>query len=465
MNDSNDHDLTTLIASQHPILCVDDESNILSALKRMLSLEGYVVSTCQSGKEALELLKTQAFDLIITDLRMPEMDGIALLKEIKLLYPIMTRVMLTGNADLESAKAAINDGEVFKYLSKPWDEQETFAVIKEAILLTLRQREHQLLNETVETLESQMHEYFITTIKIFSNLMEIRAPKLLVHSKNVAYLSSQVAKLLGLSKEAVQEIYISGLLHDIGKIGFSDRLLRTSCFDLPHSDFELYSKHPSFGFACLKSLDPMKNIAANIRAHHERIDGSGFPDGLKDTDISQSAQILGMVETYFELMEGDLTGSSMSSVQAIKALYAQGDKAYNRSILDAFLIAAKKMALNLEQQINSSPPSPTQESASLPAAALNAPQAPQIAPVKKSTYRPGRGEDPAKKDFTFKILSALVNTYSGSKIDDRRDEKAGFLWVYSGSKRSDENQKLDDWLNKNGFIYDSKLSGWYYPFD
>jgi len=67
--------------------------------------------------------------------------------------------------------------------------------------------------------------------------------------------------------------------------------------------------------------------------------------------------------------------------------------------------------------------------------------------------------------FTFKVLSALINTYSGAKIDDRRDEKSGFLWVYSGSRRSDENQKLDDWLKKNGFIYDGKLSGWYYPFD
>jgi len=209
----------------------------------------------------------------------------------------------------------------------------------------------------------------------------------------------------------------------------------------------------------------MKNIAANIRAHHERIDGEGFPDGLKGSDISQSAQILGMVETYFELMEGELTGTAMSSMQAIKSMYAQVDKAFDRTILDAFLVSAKKMALNLEQQINAPIPNPAPESASLPASALIAPQTPETAPVKKSSYRPGRGEDPAKKDFTFKVLSALINTYSGAKIDDRRDEKSGFLWVYSGSKRSDENQKLDDWLKKNGFIYDGKLSGWYYPFD
>jgi hypothetical protein len=85
--------------------------------------------------------------------------------------------------------------------------------------------------------------------------------------------------------------------------------------------------------------------------------------------------------------------------------------------------------------------------------------------VKKSTYRPGKGENPLEKTFTYKILDALVNTYAGAKIDDRRDEKNGFLWVYSGSKRSEDNQKLDEWLQKNGFIYDNKLSGWYYPFD
>ena len=476
MMDDLHNETTPFSPSDHAVLCVDDEANILSSLKRMLSLQGYKVSTCESAKEAMELLQTQSFDLILTDLRMPEMDGIALLKEIKTLYPVMTRVMLTGNADLESAKAAINHGDVFKYLSKPWDEEETFAIIKEAVLLSAKSKRDLALSETVQTLESRIHEYFITTIKIFSNLMDLRAPKLLSHSKNVALLSSQVAKLMDLEEAQVQEIYISGLLHDIGKIGFSDRLLRTSSHDLPHSDFEIYRKHPLFGSACLKNLDRMKNIAANIRSHHEHLDGEGFPDGLKGEQIPLGAQILGIVETYFELMEGELTGTPMTSMQAIKALYTQGDTAFDRKILDKFLIAAKKMAARIEQEMNSaaaptalaapSASSAGSEAASSSQAQRNDPptQASQGA-EKKSTYRPGRGEDPLQKAFTYKILDALVNTYAGAKIDDRRDEKNGFLWVYSGSKRSEDNQKLDEWLAKNGFIYDNKLSGWYYPFD
>jgi putative nucleotidyltransferase with HDIG domain len=336
------------------------------------------------------------------------------------------------------------------------------------------------LSETVSTLEGRIHEYFITTIKIFSNLMDLRSPKLLLHSKNVALLSSQVAKLMGLSEEEVQEIYISGLLHDIGKIGFSDRLLRTSSHDLPHSDFEIYRKHSIFGASCLKNLDRMKGIAANIRSHHEHLDGEGFPDGLKGAQIPLGAQILGVVETYFELMEGELTGSTMTSMQAIKALYTQGETSFDRKILDQFLIAAKKMAASIEQQINSAqalgtraPASPANSSPqiSAPAASPKDSSDPgsepsqSSQPEKKSTYRPGRGEDPLQKTFTYKVLDALVNTYAGAKIDDRRDEKNGFLWVYSGSKRSEDNQKLDDWLTKNGFIYDNKLSGWYYPFD
>ncbi len=465
MTDELQTDASPFSASEHTILCVDDDANILSALKRMLSLEGYSVTTTESAREAIELLMAHTYDLIITDLRMPEMDGIVLLKEIKDLYPSMTRVMLTGNADLESAKQAINEGQVYKYLSKPWDESETFAVIQEAVVMAQKKRAQDLLSETVATLESRIHDYFITTIKIFSNLMELRAPKLLIHSKNVAYLSSQVAKLMELSEGQVQEIYISGLLHDIGKIGFSDRLLRTLSHDLPHSDFDLYRKHAMFGFSCLRNLDRMQSIAANIKAHHEQLDGEGFPEGLKGDQIPLGAQILGIVETYFELMEGELTGSAMTSMQAIKALYAQGDGAYDRKILDKFLIAAKKMAVNVEQQIAVQASSPAKTPSSPAVQALNAPAPADEGQAKKSNYRPGRGEDPLQKTFTFKILTALVNTYAGAKIDDRRDEKNGFLWVYSGSKRSEDNQKLDDWLTKNGFIYDAKLSGWYYPFD
>ena len=479
MMDDLHNEKTPFNASEHAVLCVDDEANILSSLKRMLSLQGYKVSTCESAKEAMDLLKSTSFDLILTDLRMPEMDGIGLLKEIKNLYPTMTRVMLTGNADLESAKAAINQGDVFKYLSKPWDEEETFAIIQEAVLLSAKSRRDLALNETVQTLESRIHEYFITTIKIFSNLMDLRAPKLLSHSKNVALLSSQVAKLMGLEEEEVQEIYISGLLHDIGKIGFSDRLLRTSSHDLPHSDFEIYRKHPVFGSACLKNLDRMKNIAANIRSHHEHLDGEGFPDGLKGDQIPMGAQILCIVETYFELMEGELTGSAMTSMQAIKAIFSQSDTAFDRKILDKFLIAAKKMAARIEQETQSAallsaPSSPSASSGATAQAQIASSGSSGSSPTphptaagteKKSTYRPGRGENPLQKAFTYKVLDALVNTYSGAKIDDRRDEKNGFLWVYSGSKRSEDNQKLDEWLTKNGFIYDNKLSGWYYPFD
>ncbi len=472
MMDDSHTEKTPFDPSAYSLLCVDDEANILSALKRMLSFKGYQVSTAESAKEAKELLSTNTFDLIVTDLRMPEMDGIALLKDIKDLYPSMTRMMLTGNADLESAKAAINQGQVFKYLSKPWDEDETFALIQEAVLMSAKKKEALALSETVNALEDRIHEYFVTTIKIFSNLMDLRAPKLLLHSKNVALLSSQVAKLMGLSEEEVQEIYISGLLHDIGKIGFSDRLLRTSSHDLPHSDFDIYRKHPIFGASCLKNLDRMKGIAANIRSHHEHLDGEGFPDGLKGAQIPLGAQILGVVETYFELMEGELTGSTMTSMQAIKALYTQGESAFDRKILDQFLIAAKKMAASIEQQTKSAQALGATASALHASPAIPSPPSPPISessqnaqPEKKSSYRPGRGQDPLKKTFTYTILNALVNTYAGTKIDDRRDEKNGFLWVYSGSKRSEDNQKLDDWLKKNGFIYDNKLSGWYYPFD
>ena len=252
-------------ASQYKVLCVDDEPNILSALRRMLSLEGFEVFTAESGAQALVLLAKEPVNVIISDMQMPGMNGTELLEKVRQQWPHTMRLMLTGASDVSGAIEAINQGAIYRYTAKPWNDEELLGTLKSAIAfgtlanehdrleaLTIAQKES--LNEMVDTLESRVQERtkdlraaYVASIKAFSNILELRRPDLLPHSRRVATLSMKMAKLAGLSDDECQSVYIAGLLHDIGKIGLSDRVLNTKFIELPLADSKVYRTHTTMG--------------------------------------------------------------------------------------------------------------------------------------------------------------------------------------------------------------------------
>lgn len=123
------------------ILCVDDETNILSALRRLFRQNGYQISIAGSGAEGLKVLEAEPFDLVISDMRMPEMDGAQFLERVFRLYPDTVRILLTGYADITSTISAINKGQIYRYVSKPWDDQELLTTVRQALDLKALQRE------------------------------------------------------------------------------------------------------------------------------------------------------------------------------------------------------------------------------------------------------------------------------------------------------------------------------------
>jgi len=347
--------------NQYRILCVDDEPNILSSLKRMFALVGYKVDTAEGGVMGLEILAQHPFDVVICDMRMPNMDGAEFFQKTRERHPNSVRILLTGYADTSSAIAAINQGEIYRYISKPWVDEELIATVRSAIefaqlrrereeLLELTRKQNAELEEKVKIRTEHLSEAntklktsYVSSIKAFSNLLGLRQSNLLVHSRKVAFLSMEMAKLAGFDEKKVQEVFIAGLLHDMGKVGMSDRVLSTKIAELPVSDLELYKSHPGLGAACLASLDDMSDVAAMIRTHHERFDGKGFPDGIQGEDIPLGGRILAIVEAYEELLNADIAKAPQTKEQAQKIIASLSGKYFCPKSTALFFEVIKKL--------------------------------------------------------------------------------------------------------------------------
>ena len=312
---------------QYKILCVDDEANILSSLRRMLSLEGYQVSIAQSGAEALQTLSSSSFDVLISDMRMPQMDGAELLSLARKKYPLTIRILLTGAADVNSAISAVNEGEIFRFMTKPWNDAELLNVIQVAALQGKLERDK----------EVKLRASYVSTLKTFSGLMALRRPDLLTHSRRVAQLSRRVARGLGCTEPQAQEIYIAGLLHDLGKIGLSDRILSTKFIELPLGDAKIYRKHGEMGQSSLKILPELEDVGRIVRSHHEYFDGSGYPDKLMGDSISQGARILAVVEAFEELVAGEYSKTPHTPKEALKIIVSNRGKLFCPQVCDVFV--------------------------------------------------------------------------------------------------------------------------------
>jgi response regulator RpfG family c-di-GMP phosphodiesterase len=344
------------------ILCVDDEPNILAAMKRLFRPTGHRVIVAESGAAALDLLAVEAVDLIISDMRMPSMNGAELLQRVRAHWPSVTRILLTGYADIASTIAAINEGQIHRYITKPWNDSELLITVKDAFDRRALQEEHARLaaltvsqNEALKqlnaTLEQKVSERtaelgqanerlkknYFNSIKTFSNLIELRGGHMVGHARKVADLARKTAKALSLSEPVIHDIFTAGLLHDIGQIGMSDHILTTPVSKLTPEEGIQYRLHPVMGEQALMGLDDMAPVAALIRSHHERWDGRGFPDGLKGDDIPMGAQILCIADAYDDLLAGRFVSGSLSPADAMTMIKRGIGQQFAPRVADAFI--------------------------------------------------------------------------------------------------------------------------------
>lgn len=350
------------------ILCVDDEPNILSSLRRLFRTQGYQVLTADGGNAGLTILETESIDLVISDMRMPEMDGAAFLEHVQARWPDTIRLLLTGYADIQSTIEAINRGKIYRYIAKPWDDNDLLLIVRQAIERKFLEREKQRLeeltqrqNEELRTLNAsletkveertaaltQAHDQLLTTneklkanfiisIKIFSSLIEMREARPAGHSARVADLARKLAAKMKLDEAQAQEIFIAALLKDIGKIGFSDDLLSTPIDLMSGDNLGHYRQHPQRAEQLLMPLEDLRGAAKILRSQSERFDGLGYPDSLAENSIPTGARILALATDYDNLQIGALVERCFSPAEAKELILRNAGKRYDPQVIHAF---------------------------------------------------------------------------------------------------------------------------------
>jgi len=351
------------------LLLVDDEANILSALRRLFRSSGYTIHLAESGVAGLAVLEQEPVDLVISDMRMPQMDGAQFLAQVAERWPQVVRILLTGYADLTSTIDAINKGHIYGYFSKPWEDNEIRLAVRQALeqkqlrqerdrLLELTRRQNaelkdlnanlekkvkartEELNQTNMFLElayDQLKQSYFEAIPIFANLVQLREGVSGGHGKRVAELAREVAERLELEPDTIRDIYNAGLLHDIGKIALPDDVLNKPVANLSTTQRKVLEKHPITGQAILMGLEPLHDTAVYIRSHHETYDGKGYPDRLSGEDIPLGARILAVVNEYDGLCSGALLGDKLSPIDAREFIQKRAGQRYDPVVVDAFI--------------------------------------------------------------------------------------------------------------------------------
>lgn len=288
LNTLIDNDLEKI---KQTILLVDDEENNLQLLKRTLR-GNYNIKTASNGRDALSIIKNEgdSISLIVSDQKMPEMEGTEFLKQVAEIHPNIVKILLTGHADTDIIVASINECQLYQYILKPFEPEE----LKVSIQNGLKKYE---LSSHKNIILKDLKELFYKTIKSISFALDAKDPYTHGHSLRVTLYSLILANSLDLSDEVLEEIETAGLLHDIGKIGIPQSIL-CKPGKLTDEEFEIMKSHPEQGEKMIMNIKKLKLIANWLRTHHERWDGKGYPSGLKGDEIPISARIIALADTY-----------------------------------------------------------------------------------------------------------------------------------------------------------------------
>lgn len=289
------------------LLVVDDEEPIRNALRKFLVQQGYEVLTAAGGEEALAVLQRQKITGMLLDVNMPGITGVELVPQIMELEPAIALLMLTAVNDATSAALCMQRG-AFDYLIKPIDLGHLGRAIHQALRRRHTQLEGQQINQWLKDevaarvaerrLEQANQERIsVATLEALVNALEAKDPYLRGHSARVADLSAMVAAQLGITDEQIEAVRTGGRLHDIGKIGIREEILNKQG-PLTTEEFEHVKQHVTVGSQILAPLVHLGEVIGFVRNHHERWDGTGYPDRLRGEEIPLGARIIGAVEIY-----------------------------------------------------------------------------------------------------------------------------------------------------------------------
>ncbi|WP_421546512.1 HD domain-containing phosphohydrolase [Pseudomonas sp. QD4] len=364
--DEHENDVTQ---NRPTILLVDDEEPILNSLRRLLRSQPYEILLADSGAKALEILEQRPVDVVMSDARMPSMDGATLLAHIHRLYPSTLRILLTGYADMTMIAKAINEGQIHRYISKPWNDDEMLVTLRQALVYQHSESERQRLealtqqqNEQLRSLNVTLEKHvaartaelqqtadmldlayeelkrsYVTGTEVFSLLANLRLPKAKQTNRQIIELIRVYCASHGLDEAASRDMTMAAALYNIGKLSWTDSMMTAPADLLYHTERELYRAYPKQSESLLMTLEPMKDAARIILHHQERWDGTGFPDHLKGSAIPLGSRWLKLAVDFIELQRGLVLERQMNSDEALLFIRKYAGKLYDPDLVEDFV--------------------------------------------------------------------------------------------------------------------------------
>ncbi|KOA20146.1 cyclic di-GMP phosphodiesterase response regulator RpfG [Clostridium homopropionicum DSM 5847] len=317
------------------IMVVDDELMITKTLSLLLKMKTKQnIVTFNTPTEALysQMLQSKEVDVIVSDFIMPEMNGIEFLMEVKKISPKTETILLTGYADKENAIRSINEVGVYYYLEKPWNNEELIKIINNALD---KKRLSDELKEKIKELEASNNEnrrLYELTSKEYNN--EIEGSKSLMlslaniieakdiytdgHTRRVSSISSALGKSMNLSKDQLDTLEVVGIIHDVGKVAIPEQILNKAG-KLTDEEFKIIKKHPEIGEKICRPLGAFNKYLGPILHHHEKLNGKGYPHGLKGDEIDVVTRIITIVD-IFDALYSDRPYRSKMPIEKVKSV-------------------------------------------------------------------------------------------------------------------------------------------------
>jgi len=329
-----------MTGKQDSILIVDDEESVRRLLRDKLSREGYRCYDATDAERALQKLRHDTISLVLLDIRMPGKSGVELLPEIKARCSDVSVIMITATVDTQIAVQCMKQG-AYDYITKPFELDDVTISVARALekrRLELENKDYQQhLEEKVSEQANKIRASFLNAITSLAYALEAKDAYTSGHSQRVADIAAAIAKRLNLPQDKINRFKLTGLVHDIGKIGINESVLNKPG-RLTEREFEQIRLHPEIGEHILSPIVESVEILESVRGHHERYDGKGYPDALKKEQIPLGARILALSDAYEAMTSERPYRSKMSPEQACEEIKRNRGIQFDPDIADAFLI-------------------------------------------------------------------------------------------------------------------------------
>ena len=329
------------------ILVVDDEETIREIVSSMLNSAQFQTRQASSGVEALALLDSgEEFDLVVSDLLMPEMDGFALLERTKERFPSLQVVMVTAVSDISAALRAIRDG-AYDYLLKPFEREQLLATVRRALEKRRLQRENDAYRINLEALVAARTEQlreaiadlkrsYDLTLEALGGALDLKDAETQNHTRRVTAYTIAIARKMGLHGDEVSTIARGAFLHDIGKMAIHEDILKKPG-KLTDGEMAIMREHAYLGYKIVSRIPFLAEAAEIIYAHQEHYDGSGYPRGLKGGEIPLGARIFSIADTLDAITSDRPYRPAQSFKAARKEIEAWSGRQFDPQLVLKFL--------------------------------------------------------------------------------------------------------------------------------